>query len=122
MKKSLATLLLLAPLTLGLTGCIIVADGDGKYNSSVDHEDRERDNRSQIANLTLNTPIDQVKTKFGVPDFNETYTKDGETIQVLFYRTMRKHSDGMTTKDECTPLLFKDGVLTSWGDTALQQL
>ena len=50
------------------------------------------------------------------------YSKDGETVQVLFYRTHHQKSDGKTTKDECTPLVFKQNRLTGWGDKAYQYL
>ena len=123
MKKTLATLLLIAPLTLGLTGCIIVADGDGKHGSFIaDHEDREFENRKKIARLENGMAYLSAQDHLGVPDFNESYDKNGETIQVLFYRTNRKHSDSMTTKDECTPLIFKAGKLTSWGESAYKEL
>ncbi len=123
MKKPLATLLLLAPLSLGLTGCIVVADGDGGHNSwSSDFEDREYDNRKKIARLELNMGYLEVQDYLGVPDFNETYQKEGEQIQVLFYRTNRKHKDSLTTKDECTPLVFKSSKLISWGEKAYSQI
>jgi hypothetical protein len=41
---------------------------------------------------------------------------------VLFYRTHRRDGDGVTTKDECTPLVFKNGLLIGWGDAAYQAL
>lgn len=123
MKKSLATLLLIAPLSLGLTGCIIVADADGNYDSHVaDFQDREYENRKKIARLELNMGYLEVQDYLGVPDFNETYQKDNEQVHVLFYRTNRKHKDSLTTKDECTPLVFKGEKLVSWGDSAYQQL
>jgi hypothetical protein len=58
----------------------------------------------------------------GVADFNESYQKNGEQIQVLFYRTNRLHKDGLTTKDECTPLIFKNNQLVSWGENAYKQI
>jgi len=66
--------------------------------------------------------FDQVKNLMGVPDFNETYEKNGETIQVLYYRTQRTKKDGITTKDECTPLIFKQSILSSWGEMAYKQI
>lgn len=122
MKKTLATLLLIAPLSLGLTGCIIVADGDGGSSIMGDHEDREYENRKKIARLELDMGYLEVQDYLGVADFNEVYEKNGEKIQVLYYRTNRKHADSMTTKDECTPLVFKGTKLVSWGESAYQQL
>jgi hypothetical protein len=40
----------------------------------------------------------------------------------LFYRTQRKHSDGETTRDETTPLVFRDNRLIGWGDGVYNDL
>jgi len=115
MKKSLLALLVVAPLTLSLTGCVIaVGDGDGRITTS-DFDDREFSNRKQIANLPLNSSYANVAHKLGVADFNESYEKNGNTVQVLFYRTHRLHKDGLTTKDECTYLHFVNGALFETG-------
>jgi hypothetical protein len=54
----------------------------------------------------------------GIADFNESYSKDDDTYQVLYYRTQRINGDGVTTKDECTPLVFKNSILVGWGERA----
>ncbi|WP_371189163.1 DUF3192 domain-containing protein [Thalassotalea maritima] len=124
MKKSLAALLLAAPMTLALSGCIVVAPGsDGDYSHfTADHEEREYQNRKKIARLTVGMEYLAAQDYLGVPDFSEVYDKNGESIQVLYYRTNRVHADSQTTKDECTPLVFKNGKLSSWGDSAYQQI
>ncbi|NMP33285.1 DUF3192 domain-containing protein [Thalassotalea sp. M1531] len=122
MKKSLVVLLAALPLTFGLTGCVVSVGGDDDGHYSYDFNDREYDNRKKIASLQVNSSFGDVQGRLGVADFNEVYQKDGESIQVLYYRTNRKHKDGVTTKDECTPLIFKNGMLVSWGDTAYAQL
>lgn len=124
MKKTLLALLIALPLVSTLSGCVVAVGGDGKdgYNYSFDYEDRQLDNRRNIANLQLKMGFDQVKNLMGVPDFNETYEKNGETIQVLYYRTQRTKKDGITTKDECTPLIFKQSILSSWGEMAYKQI
>ena len=58
----------------------------------------------------------------GLADFNEFHQKDQDRFQVLYYRTQRKNGDGVTTKDECTPLVLKNGLLVGWGDTAYGML
>jgi len=124
MKKSIAILLLTAPLVFGLTGCVIAIDGD-KHDSDLDmsnSHDRAISNRQHIAGLIPGLSFTEVTGRMGTADFNESYDKSGETIQVLFYRTHRVHKDDLTTKDECTPLIFKQGGLVSWGDNALRQL
>lgn len=123
MKKSLLTIALLAPLTVGLTGCVVaVGSGEDRVITTNDFEDRERENRKKIAKLQVNESYDSVRSNFGLADFNESYEKDGVMIQVLYYRTHRVHKDDLTTKDECTPLIFIDGKLTSWGEKAYSQL
>ena len=122
MKKNLLALAIVAPLTLGLGGCVISVDSDGFEGHNVDWEDREYKNRKIISNLDLDMTVEMVRDRLGVPDFNESLRKNGETYQVLFYRTQRMHGDGKTTKDECTPLVLKNGSLVGWGDTALERI
>jgi hypothetical protein len=120
MKKSIIALLLAAPLTLSLTGCVIAVGGgdDEGHSISASFGDREYDNRKKIAKIQLNTTYSNVKHKLGLADFNEQYQLDGKEIKVLFYRTHRVHKDDLTTKDECTYLHFVDGVLLETGNGA----
>ncbi len=85
-------------------------------------EDREAYNRKYIASMSLedNHNKKAVIEYMGAPDITEAKQIDGDNVQVLFYRTQHVKSDGITTKDECTPLLFKNGLLIAWGDTAYQ--
>ena len=124
MKKSLLALLIALPLTSTLSGCVIAVGGDDKdgFSCSSDYTDREQANREHLTQLRLDMSFEHVKNFMGTPDFNESYNKEGAPIQVLFYRTQRTTKDGMTTKNECTPLIFKNNQLISWGDTAYSQL
>jgi uncharacterized protein DUF3192 len=122
-NKSLIALLVALPLTSALSGCVIAVGGEkDSYGYSFDYEDREQENRAHIAKLQLDMSFERVQNLMGTADFNESYDKNGEAIQVLYYRTHRTAKDGMTTKNECTPLIFKNKRLTSWGDTAYQQM
>jgi len=122
MKKTLLTLLVIAPMTLSLTGCIVSVGGEDGHSFSSEFGDREYKNRKVIASMPLNSSYADATQKLGVADFNETYQQDSDTVQVLYYRTHRVHKDGLTTKDECTPLIFKNGILTAWGTKAYNQL
>ncbi|MBA6233041.1 MULTISPECIES: DUF3192 domain-containing protein [unclassified Colwellia] len=119
MKKSIIALLIAAPLTLSLSGCVIaVGGGDEGHSMSTSFGDREYENRKQIAKIQLNSRYDDIKSQFALADFNEKYQIDGKEIKVLFYRTHRVHKDDLTTKDECTYLHFVDGVLVETGNGA----
>jgi hypothetical protein len=113
MKKSLLALIVVAPLTLGLTGCVIAVGGEDGHSISGDFEDREYENRKKISRIQLNSILSDVTREMGVADFNETYLDDDKTVNVVYYRTHRLHKDGLTTKDECTKLVFVNNRLTA---------
>lgn len=119
MKKQLILIAALAS-PLFLSGCVIsVGDGgSGSYYGS-DWQKREQNNRKHIAKLETGMRYQDVTRKMGVADFNELVETDGKQKRILFYRTQRSTEDGITSKDECTPLVFEDGVLVGWGDSAL---
>lgn len=99
-----------------LSGCIISVKPD-QYHQA-DWEKRESQNRQEIARLSPGLSLEEITHRLGVPDFSEYHDQNGEQVQVLFYRTHRNHGDGVTSKDECTPLVFKDNHLSGWGDGA----
>lgn len=85
-------------------------------------EDREAYNRQFIAKLQLDSfTFDQAIEKLGSPDITEAKKVNDENFQVMFYRTQHMKSDGITTQDECTALLFKNGVLSAIGKAAYEQ-
>jgi len=86
-------------------------------------DDREVVNRKFISSLILGDNLNQqtIITKLGTPDISEAKQTAGDNVQVLFYRTQHIKSDGITTQDECTPLLFKNNKLIAWGENAYQQ-
>jgi hypothetical protein len=84
----------------------------------MDWEDRQAYNQVQIAKLELGITRTQILELMGSPDISEAKVEGDELIQVMFYRTHHKTSDGITTRDECTPLLFENDTLVAWGDTA----
>lgn len=85
-------------------------------------EDREAYNRQFIAKLILeNYNFDQALQELGSPDITEAKIVGEKRYQVSFYRTQHIKSDGITTQDECTALLFENGILTAIGNTAYEQ-
>jgi outer membrane protein assembly factor BamE (lipoprotein component of BamABCDE complex) len=101
-----------------LSGCVVSVGGGSDSHYSADWEDREYNNRQHIAALESGMTYESVLRKMGVADFNELFEKQDGTYRVLFYRTQKTMGDGITTKDECTPLVFKNSQLVGWGDSA----
>lgn len=107
-----------------LSGCVVAVGHDD--DSADDNWDKTKQtqahNQSFINQLQTGATIGTIRSSLGTPDFTENFQQNGVAVEVLFYRTHRTHGDGMTTKDECTALIFKQGLLVGWGDKAYQQL
>lgn len=86
----------------------------------MDWKDRQEYNKVQISKLELGFEKKQILELLGSPDITEAKRIGSTELQVMFYRTQHKQADGITTEDECTPLLFKDNVLIAWGESAYQ--
>ncbi|MAI63331.1 MAG: DUF3192 domain-containing protein [Alteromonas sp.] len=104
--------------TMLLSGCVVSVGGGSDSHYGADWEDREFNNRQHIAKLETGVSYEAVLRKMGVADFNELFEKADGTYRVLYYRTQKTMGDGLTTKDECTPLVFKNSKLVGWGDSA----
>lgn len=85
---------------------------------NMDWKDREEYNKLHIGKLELGTSRQEIIALLGSPDISEAKKQGAERIQVMFYRTEHKQADGITTQDECTPLLFKNDELIAWGEGA----
>ncbi|MCC5824880.1 DUF3192 domain-containing protein [Alkalimonas sp.] len=82
---------------------------------------REAFNAKYIQSLEQEPKVQQqqVIERLGGPDITRAYRKDGVVYQLLYYRTHRAIADGITTEDECTPLLFIDRQLVAIGNEAI---
>ncbi|WP_116364672.1 DUF3192 domain-containing protein [Parahaliea mediterranea] len=110
---SLAPYLAVLLLVLSAAGCVVIqSDGDGSH----DWREEERDNRSAISGLQIGMTRDDVQQRLGSPRDSESYRRGDSTMLVWFYRTHRSQADGETTRDEMTPLVFRDGILIGWGE------
>jgi hypothetical protein len=121
--NTLMKLIAAATLTSLLSGCVIAVGNDDNDDDNWSKTKKvQQHNQNYINQLKTGADTASVRNSLGTPDFTESFQKAGETVEVLFYRTHRSHGDGMTSKDECTALIFKRGLLVGWGDKAYQQL
>ena len=118
MQSRLGLLAALGLSVVLLSGCVVSVGGSRGSGGEAAWQQAERENREAIARLANGMFIEDVRRKMGTPDFLESLTVDGVPYQVLFYRTHRTRADGHTTRDETTPLIFEDGFLVGWGETA----
>lgn len=88
---------------------------------AMDWRDREQYNKVQVAKLDLGASRKDIIELMGAPDISEAKQVGDKRIQIMFYRTQHMESDGITTMNECTPLLFENDVLIAWGDGTYQQ-
>ena len=93
---------------------------------------------AQLEKITLDTRVNILKLSSGIgkqeviiimgsesysiggaqinkPFRSSMYNKNGDMIEILFYYTELRQSDGKITDDELTPLVFINGKLDSWG-------
>lgn len=88
--------------------------------ANMDWQDREEYNKVKISKLELGLQKSHILELLGSPDITEAKRNENKELQVMFYRTQHKQADGITTEDECTPLLFENNELIAWGDSAYQ--
>jgi len=115
MNKKVITRIILALAVYGIFVLLVVSFYDDSPDK-MQWEDREAYNRQFIAKLQLEQfTFDQAITQLGSPDITEAKKIADDKFQVMFYRTQHVKSDGITTQDECTFLLFVNGVLKEIG-------
>lgn len=114
MSKKVVSRILIALALYGVFVALVVNFYDDSP-ANMQWEDREAYNRQFISQLKLGEfTFDQAIEKLGSPDITEAKKSDGISYQVLFYRTQHVKSDGITTQDECTYLLFVDNSLMEY--------
>lgn len=115
MNKKIVTGSLIAIALYGLFVILVILFYDDSPDK-MDWEDREVYNRQFIATLELEQfTLEQAITELGSPDITEAKKVVNDKFQVVFYRTQHVKSDGITTQDECTFLLFVNGILEEIG-------
>lgn len=118
MKKLIKLSLTLVSVSI-LSGCVFIHGGN---DSDKNWQHTQEKNREVINQLVLDTDKSQIELKLGVPNFTEAFIKNGQEYRVMYYRTSRQHHDNVTSKDETTPLIFKNQKLIGWGHDALANI
>lgn len=114
MSKKVISRILLALAAYGVFVTLVVNFYDDSP-ANMQWEDREAYNRQFINKLKLGEfTVDQAHEKLGSPDISEAKKSKDNHYQVLFYRTQHVKSDGITTQNECTYLLFVDNYLVEY--------
>jgi len=117
--RSIRFMVVLVPVLL--TGCV-VAIGNDAPGREADWKALEAENRAAIETLRLGMGLREVQAAMPHPaDFNEAFSVEGIAHRVLFYRTQRVAGDGVTSRDETTPLVFVEGELVGWGASAWRE-
>ena len=70
------------------------------------------ENVENARNLRTGMTKAQVLEIMGDPIANETFCKP----DIWYYQVRTVWADGLTTEDECIPLVFADGTLIGWGN------
>lgn len=121
MNKKVIVRILIALAIYGVFVTLVVNFYDDSP-SDMQWGDRESYNRQYIGKLALEKfNFEQAIEELGSPDITEAKKVDNNNFQVMFYRTQHMKSDGFTTQDECTALLFKNSSLIAIGKTAYEQ-
>ena len=107
---------------VGLSGCVLVIGDDGEIRRGNSALEQQKYNRVAVPRIALGTTIDAVRDDLGEPHFAEAFTRDDGEYRVLFYRTHRTRADGDTTRDETTPVVFRDGAVIGIGDDFYRRL
>jgi hypothetical protein len=104
------------------TGCVVAIGSKDFERSGSRWAEIERDNRDAIDTLRLGMGVREAQSTMPHPaNFSEAFVVDGVAYRALFYRTQRVAGDGMTRRDETTPLVFADGALIGWGAAAWRE-
>jgi hypothetical protein len=121
MNKKVVSRILIALAIYGIFVALVVNFYDDSP-SDMEWGDRESYNKQYIGKLTLEKfNFEQAIEELGSPDITEAKKVNENSFQVMFYRTQHVKSDGFTTQDECTALLFKNGSLIAIGTPAYEQ-
>jgi len=102
--------LLFTILLLSMAGCDTVASSIRQYHQTAG-QIKLGDSKDKVLRILMPTqeelPYDEMK-------FSDTYMKDGDLMEIHYFRSGNQ-PDNLTTDDEFTPYIFKNGKLIAIG-------
>ena len=121
MNKKVISLIAIALLAYGIFVALVVTFYDDSP-TKMQWEDREAFNKQYVAKVKLDQlTFDQIILDLGSPDITEAKKVNSDKYQLMYYRTQHVKSDGITTEEECTALLFKNNTLNAIGHSAIEE-
>lgn len=79
-------------------------------------------NLHNLKKLQAGMSREDVYTIMGMPDLYDMHeTVDRDYLAVFYYYTHTKVDDGAASKNECTPVVIRDGKLVGWGYEYLEK-
>ena len=81
--------------TSTLTGCVVAIGNDG-FDDDEQWEQSQKRNERYIDSIKLGARIGAIHADLGEPDYRDSFQRNGDTFEVLYYRTQHRHSDGKT--------------------------
>ncbi len=83
-------------------------------------------NKKNMFELNMGMNKTEILKIMGDPDHHEAYADlNGHAYVFLYYFTKASHNyldDGVHKKDDCTPIVIRDGKLIGWGDEFFEQV
>lgn len=88
-----------------------------------DWEIEDTKNLYHLKQLQPGMTREDVYAIMGMPDLYDMYeTVDRDYLAVFYYYTRTRVNDGAPAKNECTPVVIRNGKLAGWGYEYLETL
>lgn len=88
-----------------------------------DSEIRDIRNAYHLKRLQPGMTREEVYTIMGMPDRYDRYeTVERDYVAVFYYYTDTKAEEGAASRNECTPVVIRNGKLTGWGYDYLKKI
>ncbi len=118
-----------ALLTIILSGCpfywnreSVTLKWDPRYEP-LTFEVEDIKNHYNLQRLVPGMSREEVYEIMGMPDIYGIYeTVNRDYVAVFYYYTDTRVNEGAAAKDECTPVVIRNGLLTGWGNDYLRGL